>query len=170
MHRSLILFFGNLPVYLNSRDAIYVVAQLFNRDKQITKNSFLRFVDFKLTHINTEGGENEYVLEHSLRRDERGQYQYELLRNLAEGRHSFVVSADSRTFNRSKRFNLEVQWTVEVKIDAGEGPGIYQLMVRAREEYLKPDGLVAEVEDEVMGRLLESKKEVQSELPQVAQK
>jgi uncharacterized protein (TIGR03503 family) len=139
---------GDLPAYTNPRDAIKVVAELFNRDKKITKNSFLRFVDFKLTHINTEGGENEYVLEHSSQRDEKGQYQHELLRKLAEGSHSFVVSADSRTFNRSKRFNLEVQWPVEVKIDAGEGPGIYQLMVRAREEYLKPDGLVAEVEIE----------------------
>ena len=62
--------------------------------------------------------------------------------------HSFVVSADSTTFNRSKRFDMQVQWPVEVRIEPQEAAGVYELKLRAREEYLKPDGLVADVDIE----------------------
>jgi len=139
---------GGVPAYGTPRDALQLTAELFNRDKKISKNSFLRFVDFELTHIDVDGGEKQYPLLHTSRRKDKGLYLYQLEQTLAEGTHSFIVSADSRTFNRSKRFDMQVQWPVEVKIEALQRPGEYRLKLRAREEYLKSDGMVAKVEIE----------------------
>jgi uncharacterized protein (TIGR03503 family) len=136
---------GDLPVYGTPREALKVTAELFNRDRKISKNSFLRFVDFDVTHIDEAGNENRHNLIHTSERKDKGQYLYEIEQNLVEGRHSFIVSADSRTFNRSKRFDIQVQWPVEVKIESRNQAGFYELKLRAREEYLKPDGLVADV-------------------------
>ena len=139
---------GGVPAYSSPRDAHQLTAELFNRDKKISKNSFLRFVDFEFTHIDTDGSEKKYPLAHSSERKDKGQYLYLLEQNLAEGTHSFIVSADSRTFNRSKRFDMLVQWPVEVRIEPQQQAGVYQLKLRAREEYLKPDGMVADVDVE----------------------
>ena len=135
-----------LPAYSSPRDAHRLVAELFNRERKISKNSFLRFVDFELTHIDVDGSEKKYPLAHTVERKDKGQYLYQFEQELAEGTHSFVVSADSRTFNRSKRFDMQVQWPVEVKIEPQQQAGLYQLKLRAREEYLKPDGMVANVD------------------------
>ena len=139
---------GGVPAYSNPGDAHKLTAELFDRNKKISKNSFLRFVDFELTHIDVDGSEKKYSLAHSSERKDKGQYLYQFAQNLAEGTHSFVVSADSRTFNRSKRFDMQVQWPVEVKIEPQQQAGVYQLKLRAREEYLKPDGMVANVDVE----------------------
>lgn len=139
---------SGIPPYGTPREALRVVAELFNRDKKISRNSFLRFVDFEFFHVDVEGKEVKHVMTHSAVREDKGQYLYPLEQKLAEGMHRFVISADSRTFNRSKRFDMQVQWPVEVKIEAQQAPGIYVLKLRAREEYLRPDGLVAEVDIE----------------------
>ena len=137
-----------LPAYASPRDVHRVAAELFNRDKKIRKNSFLRFVDFELTHIDVDGNEKKYPLAHTSEREDKGQYIYALDQKLAEGEHSFIVSADSRTFNRSKRFDMQVRWPVEVRIEPQPQAGVYELQLRAREEYLKPDGMVANVDIE----------------------
>ena len=54
---------------------------------------------------------------------------------------SCAISADSKIFNRSRRFNIEVQWPVVVRIDPGSDPGKYQLSIRPREAYLNQSGL-----------------------------
>ncbi len=137
-----------LPAYASPRDMHRVTAELFNRDKKIRKNSFLRFVDFELTHIDVDGNEKKYPLVHTSQREDKGQYIFGLDQKLAEGEHSFIVSADSRTFNRSKRFDMQVRWPVEVRIEPQTQAGVYELLLRAREEYLKPDGMVANVDIE----------------------
>jgi len=137
-----------VPAYSSPRDVHNLSAELFNRDKKIKKNSFLRFVDFELTHIDVDGNEKKYPLTHSSQRQDKGQYLYQLEQILAEGEHSFIVSADSRTFNRSKRFDMQVQWPVEVKIEPQQQAGVYLLKLRAREEYLKADGMDANVDIE----------------------
>lgn len=139
---------GGVPAYSNPRDVHKLTAELFNRNKKISKNSFLRFVDFEFTHIDVDGSEKKYPLTHSSERKDKGQYLYQLEQRLAEGTHSFIVSADSRTFNRSKRFDMQVQWPVEVRIEPQQQAGVYQIKLRAREEYLKPDGMVANVDIE----------------------
>ena len=54
-----------------------------------------------------------------------------------------VVIADSRTFSRSKRVDLNVQWPVKVSIKPTDVAGNYQLSIQAREEYIDPASLVA---------------------------
>jgi uncharacterized protein (TIGR03503 family) len=142
------LQFDGPPAYSTPRDVFKVAAELFNRDTKISKNSFLRFVDFDMTHIDAEGNKTQHALTHTTERKDKGQYLYQVEQKLGEGMHSFVVSADSTTFNRSKRFDMQVQWPVEVRIEPQEAAGVYELKLRAREEYLKPDGLVADVDVE----------------------
>ncbi len=134
-----------LPAYARPGEKLELAAELFNKGRKISKNSFLRFVEFEVTHTDAEGNENRYAMTHTEKREDKGRYLQLLEQKLAEGAHSFVVSADSRTFNRSKRFDLQVQWPVEVVIEPQAQAGVYELRLRAREEYLKPDGLVAEV-------------------------
>ena len=134
-----------LPAYATPADALEVAAELFNKGKKIRKNSFLRFVEFELRHSDADGNEKSFAMTHTEVREDKGRYLYPLEQKLAEGMHSFVVSADSRTFNRSKRFDLQVQWPVEVVVAPETEAGVYELRLRAREEYLKPDGLVADV-------------------------
>ena len=136
---------SGIPAQATPRDAHEVVARLLDRDRQITRNSFLRFVDFSLTHTGPDGRQTRHPLAHSELRADKGQFGYALDGELAEGRHSFVVAADARTFNRSKRFDLQVQWPVEIDLARRDAPGAWRLRLRARQEFLKPDGLAAEV-------------------------
>ncbi len=139
---------GGVPAFSTPRETLKVTAELLNRNQKISKNSFLRFVDFEISHVDVEGNEVKHVMTHTDLREDKGQYLYLVDQKLAEGTHSFVISVDSRTFNRRKRFDMQVLWPVEVKIEAQREPGVYELKLRAREEYLKPDGLVADVDVE----------------------
>jgi len=139
---------SGIPAYSTPHEAFKIAAELYNRNKKIRKNSFLRFVDFDITHLDVDGSESRHALTHTSERKDKGQYLYQLEQKLAEGIHSFVVSADSTTFNRSKRFDMQVQWPVEVKIEPQQAAGVYELKLRAREEYIMPDGLVADVDIE----------------------
>jgi hypothetical protein len=114
----------------------------------IRKNSYLRFVEFKLTHINVNGIQTSYPMKPSSERDNKGQYLFRGRGRLQEGVHGFVVSAESRGFKRSKRFDIEVRWPVEVRLEPGFKAGVYQLSLKAREEFLKPESLVTKVEIE----------------------
>ena len=139
---------NGIPAYATPREAFKIAAELFNRDRKISKNSFLRFIDFEVSHVDADGNEQKQALTHTTARKDKGQYLYPFDQTLAEGTHSFVVSADSRTFNRSKRFDMRVQWPVEVIVEPQKEAGVYELKMRAREEYLKPDGMVADVDIE----------------------
>ncbi len=134
-----------LPAYLMPFEPVIISAELYNNDRKIKKNSFLRFVEFKLLHLDAEGTEYSLRLEHTRDRKNKGLYGYSFEQGLEEGSYSFVVSADSRTFNRSKRVNIEIQWPVVVKFDPVGEPGNYALSIKAREEYLHPESLIATV-------------------------
>lgn len=135
-----------VPAYMTPSQPLSIAVELHNKDKIISKNSFLRFVDFGLMHIDESDTENVLALTHSKVRKDKGQYQHLLEGNLAEGKHSFIVTIDSRTFNRSKRIDIEVQWPVKVEIKPKAAPGNYHLTIQAREEYLKPDTLQPNVQ------------------------
>ena len=132
---------AEMPPYLSPSQAITIAAELHNKNSKISKNSFLRFVNFGLVHIDEEGTENQLKLTHTKVREDKGQYLHSLEGTLAEGKHSFLVTIDSRTFNRSKRIDIEVQWPVKIDIRPTAEPGTYLLTLQAREEYLKPDSL-----------------------------
>jgi uncharacterized protein (TIGR03503 family) len=137
---------SDIPPYLTPAKAINITAELHNKNKKISKNSFLRFVEFGLTHINENDIENQLELIHTNVREDKGQYLHLFEETLAEGKHSFIVTVDSRTFDRKKRIDVVVQWPVKVEIKSTTEPGTYRLTVQAREEYLKPDTLLVNVQ------------------------
>jgi uncharacterized protein (TIGR03503 family) len=140
------LVVSDIPPYLTPAKAINITAELHNKNKKISKNSFLRFVEFGLTHINENDIENQLELIHTNVREDKGQYLHLIEETLAEGKHSFIVTVDSRTFDRKKRIDVVVQWPVKVEIKSTTEPGTYRLTVQAREEYLKPDTLRVNVQ------------------------
>jgi uncharacterized protein (TIGR03503 family) len=137
---------GDIPYYLTPAQAINITAELHNKNQKISKNSFLRFVDFNLTHVDNNKHENQLALTYTDVRKDKGQYLHLLEEKLAEGKHSFIVTIDSQTFNRHKRVDVEVQWPVKVEVKSTTEPGTYRLTVQAREEYLKPDTLRVNVQ------------------------
>jgi uncharacterized protein (TIGR03503 family) len=137
---------GDIPPYLTPAQAINITAELHNKNQKISKNSFLRFVEFNLTHVDENKHENQLALTHTDVRKDKGQYLHLLEEKLAEGKHSFIVTVDSQTFNRHKRVDVEVQWPVKVEVKSTTEPGTYRLTVQAREEYLKPDTLRVNVQ------------------------
>jgi len=139
---------GEVPTHITPLAGLKVVTELRKRDKTIRKNSYLRFVEFKLTHINIDGIETSYPMKPSSERHNKGQYLFRGRGKLQEGVHGFIVSAESRSYTRSKRFEIEVRWPVVVKLEPGFKAGVYQLSLKAREEFLKPESLVAKVEIE----------------------
>ncbi|MDH3219703.1 MAG: VWA domain-containing protein [Gammaproteobacteria bacterium] len=145
-----------IPAFGEPEDVLSVAAELFDRDGKIRKNSYLRFVDFSLTHIDVDGSATNHALTHTSLREDKGRFLHELAAELSEGTHGFVVSATGRSFNRSKRFEMQVQRPIEIVVDTLKKPGVYELRLRARAEYLKPHGLVAEVEIEAPDGLRES--------------
>jgi uncharacterized protein (TIGR03503 family) len=140
------LVVSDIPPYLTPAKAINITAELHNKNKKISKNSFLRFVEFGLTHINENDIENQLELIHTNVREDKGQYLHLIEETLAEGKHSFIVTVDSRTFDRKKRIDVVVQWPVKVEVKSTTEPGTYRLTVEAREEYLKPDTLLVNVQ------------------------
>jgi uncharacterized protein (TIGR03503 family) len=137
---------GDIPPYLTPAQAINITAELHNKNQKISKNSFLRFVEFNLTHVDENKHENQLALTHTDVREDKGQYLHLLEEKLAEGKHSFIVTIDSQTFNRLKRVDVEVQWPVKVEVKSTTEPGTYRLTVQALEEYLKPDTLRVNVQ------------------------
>ncbi len=132
---------NGLPRYVFPGQSISLSAALYNKDKPISKNSFLRFVKFNLKHTDSNGSEAQKSLKHSKDRSRKGQYLYKFAEGLEEGQHSILVTADSRTFNRSRRVDVNVQWPVKVSVLPTDQAGFYNFSVESREEYLVPESL-----------------------------
>ncbi|MFT5504058.1 MAG: hypothetical protein ACI8XC_001773, partial [Gammaproteobacteria bacterium] len=135
-----------LPVYAAPDSELELIAELYNNDKLISKNSFLRFVKFSVEHVGPNGDTKTSEMEATKVRKNKGRYLYPLPEIIEEGYHELIITADSRTFSRSQRLTIEVQWPVMVDIETTAKAGDYQLSILPREEYLKPDSLSLEVE------------------------
>jgi len=127
---------GGFFPYVMPGQPIRIKVELHDLGNKITEDSLLQFVDFSIAHTGIDKIEKLSKLEHASIRADKGQYSYDIENGLEEGTHSFVIAADSQIFNRSKRFDIEVQWPVIVKIDAGSKPGSYQLSIKPRKEFL----------------------------------
>ena len=131
-----------LPAFLTPDQSIDIKVELQEKGKKISKQSFLKFVDFKLTHSVGENQEDLKIeLKKSLDINDKGIYLQEIAQPLDEGTHELVINADSRTFSRSKRYSIQVQWPVMVSIKKTDYAGIYSLSMKARDEYIKPKTL-----------------------------
>lgn len=132
-----------VPAYLLPSEPINLSAALYTRGNKISKNSFLRFVEFTATHIKPDGEETPHKMTHSKVREDKGDYLFDWSETLDVGMHSFVIEANARTFSRSQRIDVEVQWPVIVDVSSAGEPGKYHVDVSARVEYLKPETLEA---------------------------
>ena len=155
-----------VPAYLRPSEPINLSAALYTRGNKISKNSFLRFVEFTTTHIKPDGEEIRHPMQHTGVREDKGSYLFDWSEPLETGMHSFVVEANARTFSRSQRIDVEVQWPVIVDVVPAGTPGQYRVDVSPRGEYLKaetleaslqleaPDGSTSQVPMNIEGNLL----------------
>ena len=131
-----------IPAFLTPDQSIDIKVELQEKGKKISKQSFLKFVDFKLTHSVGEIKQDLKIeLKNSREISDKGIYLQEVTQPLDEGTHELVINADSRTFSRSKRYSIQVQWPVMVNIKSTDAAGIYSLSMKARDEYIKPKTL-----------------------------
>ncbi len=135
-----------LPAYSTPDKPILLNVELYNKNKKISKNSFLKFVEFNVRH-KMLGKDNNLPLKLKKSREikDKGIYVQQVEAPLTEGSHEIIVTADARTFNRSKRFKIEVQWPVMVETSKTEQAGEFELNIKAREEYLQVDSLKLDV-------------------------
>ncbi|MDJ0834026.1 MAG: vWA domain-containing protein [Gammaproteobacteria bacterium] len=136
------LVVDELPAYSTPDQALDIKVELHSQNKKISKNSFLKFVDFSLVH--EAEGKTETLplnLKPSRTVKDKGIYLQQLAAPLSEGKHEVIVQADARTFSRSKRYTIDVQWPVTVDIQSTRQPGIFSLNLAPRQEYIKPESL-----------------------------
>ena len=131
---------GFIP-YMMPGQPIKINVELQNVDNKIIENSLLQFVDLNIAHTGNDGPEKISKLEPAGAESDRGQYSYYMENGFEQGTHEFIISTDSQIFNRSRRFTIEVQWPVVVRVDSGNEPGRYQLSIRPRKAYLNQSGL-----------------------------
>ncbi len=137
---------AGVPAYLRPSEPINISAALYTRGNKISKNSFLRFVEFSAIHIKPDGEETRHEMAHTEVRENKGDYLFNWSETLDVGMHSFVIEANARTFSRSQRVDVEVQWPVVVDVTSAGEPGNYHIDVSPRVEYLKPETLEASLE------------------------
>jgi uncharacterized protein (TIGR03503 family) len=135
-----------IPTYTTPDSDIDIHVELHSKGKKISKNSFLKFVDFSISH-NVGDTHQKQLLQLKKSREivDKGIYLYQLPAPLQEGSHEVMINAEARTFDRSKRFTIEVLWPIEVTLNKAESAGEYDLNIRARQEYIQPDSLQLEV-------------------------
>ena len=140
------LLVDDLPAYITPDTSLNVKLELHSNNKKISKKSFLKFVNFSLQHTVDDKTEDlPLKLKKSRDIKDKGIYLSSIPGPLREGKHEILVKADARTFTRSKRFSVEVQWPVKVDISKTSTPGIYKLSVLARSEYIKTDSLQLDI-------------------------
>lgn len=105
---SLMLKVTGLPATAIASSPMEVSAELFRREQKIKKNSFLRFVDFSITHIRPDGSEHSQALQHTRERKQKGRYLFALPEGLAPGIHRFNISAVGQNFSRSDYLEVAV--------------------------------------------------------------
>lgn len=134
------LMVDKIPSYLTPNHAINLKVELHNEGEKISKNSFLKFVDFSVEHKDGKTTSKlPLELKNSREIADKGIYLQTITAPLLEGVHELVVYADGSTFNRSKKFTVKVYWPVELDIAETEKPGVYTLSLIPHDEYIQPE-------------------------------
>jgi uncharacterized protein (TIGR03503 family) len=150
------LVVDNIPAYLMPNNNINLKVELHNEGKKISKNSFLKFVNFYVDHTDSKRV-NKLPLELKKSREiaDKGIYLQTIAGPLTEGLHDIEVHADGSTFSRSKKYTVKVYWPVEVDIAETDKPGIYELSLIPHDEYIKPETANISVSLEMPDKQLE---------------
>jgi len=138
---------NDVPAFVMPDQNIDLQVELHNKGKKIDRNSFLKFVDFGLRHQIGDASESLPLKRKKSRQiRDKGIYLARLEAPLEEGLHELVVTADARTFSRSRRISVEVAWPLQVDLEKTGRPGIYKLWIKPRAEMIDPQSLQLEVE------------------------
>jgi uncharacterized protein (TIGR03503 family) len=133
-----------LPFYLRPDQSIDLRVELHNKGEKISKNSFLKFVQFSVNH---DDGVNRSELPLELRPYEKvsdkGIFVQTIKAPLTEGEHRIEVIADGTTFNRAKLFNIDVKWPLDVQLKPTGTAGVYRLELTPQAEIMLPESLDA---------------------------
>ncbi len=134
------LMVDNIPSYLMPNDAINLKVELHNGGKKISKNSFLKFVNFYADHkYGMTTVKLPLKLKKSLDIADKGIYLQTIPAPLTEGLNEFEIHADGSTFNRSKKYSVKVYWPIEFDIAETDKQGVYALNLIPHDEYIKPE-------------------------------
>ena len=137
----------NLPYYMTPDQEINVHTELHSQGKKISKNSFLKFVKFSRTHHDGDKAtEKPLRLQKYTSVADKGIFIDTIKAPLNEGMHRLEIVANGSTFSRSKTFEFNVQWPVDVNIRAARQPGRFLLTVTPRPEYVQPQSLKIDAE------------------------
>ena len=138
-----------IPAYLTPGNEINLKVELHNKGEKISKNSFLKFVDFYLMHqVADQQKKIPLELKKSREVADKGIYLQTLSPPLTEGLHEIEVHADGSTFKRSKKFAVKAYWPVAVNINETNRPGVYVADLMPQIEYIKPESVQIQLEVE----------------------
>ena len=136
------LVVDEIPAYLTPEHDINLKVELHNKGQKISKNSFLKFVDFYLVHrFADETQKLPLQLKESLEVEDKGIYLQTLPAPLAQGQHEIEIFADGSTFSRSKKFTLKAYWPVTVDIQNTDQQGVYTIELIPHFEYIKQESI-----------------------------
>lgn len=132
----------DIPPFIRPDQSLTLHIELHDKDQKISKNSFLKFVDFKVVHrLGDEINSFPLNLKKSKRVEDKGIYLFPIEVPITEGDHEWVIKADARTFARSKRLNTSVQWPVTVKVIEQDEEARYRIEIKTNEALVDSDSI-----------------------------
>ena len=129
---------GALPSYLLPGKPLLVVGSLSEHGQRVVRGDFLRLVGMSSSYLSAGDSRDLVMLDDGEGGDseaEDGEFGVTLDIDDNEGIVDLMVTADSGTFVREKRFSLEVVWPVAVQLTA-EPPR--SLVLTPRPEMIDP--------------------------------
>lgn len=143
---------SEMPTHIAAGEETPVEASLYNRGKIVTRSAFLRLLDVHAEIGNTEGLAPQPMNdagEHNDKSAADGRYTMRLQVTEPADEKELVVSVESPTFMREKRFRLVVHEPVDAYIEEGsDGP---RLHIALQTAVMQPGATVAAWQEIVPG-------------------
>lgn len=132
----------DIPPFIRPDQSLTLHIELHDKDKKIAKNSFLKFVDFKVVHrLGDEINSHPLNLKKSKRVEDKGIYLFPIEAPVVEGDHEWVIKADARTFARSKRLSTSVQWPVTARVIEQDEEAGYRIEIKVNDALVDTDSI-----------------------------
>ena len=117
---------SEVPTHIAAGEQTHVEAYLTNKDNLVDRQAFLRLLDVRAASINANGTDPLTLNDAGKQGDEKaadGRYGMQFSEPHAQDSLELLLSVDSPTFMREKRFRLAVHELAEVAVDAdGQAP------------------------------------------------
>lgn len=123
---------SELPTHLAVGEQVHVEAHLSNRGKLVDRQAFLRLLDVRADAITSDGTDPQALNDSGADGDERGgdgRYSMRFIEPQARDSVELLVSVDSPTFVREKRFRMAVHDIAVAEIADGDGGPVLTLSI-----------------------------------------